>query len=74
MRVAGDPAAHLDAVRRIAAAAAVDGPHLVIPLERLEQQTPAIVTALVASGAEVLEVRPEIPALEEVYLRLVNEP
>jgi len=74
VRVAGDPAAHLDAVRRIAAAAAVDGPHLVIPLERLEQQTPAIVTALVASGAEVLEVRPEIPALEEVYLRLVNEP
>jgi len=32
------------------------------------------VTALVASGAEVVEVRPEIPALEDVYLRLVNEP
>ena len=74
VRVAGHPASHLETARRFAAAAAVDGPHLVIPLEHLEQQTPAIVAALVAAGAELLEVRPEIPALEDVYLRLVNEP
>ena len=38
-----------------------------------EQQTPALVRALVAAGVEVVEVRPELPALEDVYLHLVRE-
>jgi hypothetical protein len=30
------------------------------------------VTALVAAGAQILEVRAEMPALEDVYLHLVG--
>ena len=29
-------------------------------------------TALVAAGAPIVEVRPELPALEEVYLHLID--
>jgi ABC-2 type transport system ATP-binding protein len=36
--------------------------------------TPALVAALVSAGARVLEVRPEIPPLEDVYLHLVAAP
>jgi hypothetical protein len=38
-----------------------------------DRQTPALVAALVGAGAEVLEVRPEMPALEDVYLHLMGE-
>ena len=37
-----------------------------------EERTPAIVAALVAAGAGVVEVRPEMPALEDAYLRLMG--
>ena len=72
VRIAGDPAALVDCVRAIAAGAHVDGTHLIVPLDRIEQQTPQVVGALVAAGAGIVEVRPEVPALEEVYLRLVS--
>jgi ABC-2 type transport system ATP-binding protein len=73
VRVAGDPARYLDTVRKIAARAALEDAHLVVPLEDIEQQTPAVVAALVADGAGLLEVRPDVPALEDIYLRLVSE-
>jgi len=38
-----------------------------------ERRTPAIVAALVADSADILEVRPETPALEDVYLHLMRE-
>ncbi|HZT75111.1 MAG TPA: heme ABC exporter ATP-binding protein CcmA [Vicinamibacterales bacterium] len=68
VRVVGDPAAFVAAVGH--ARAHVDGAHLVVDVNG-EEETPAIVSALVAAGARIVEVRPEMPALEEVYLQLV---
>jgi ABC-2 type transport system ATP-binding protein len=72
VRVAGDPHAYVSIVNAIAAGARVDDGHLVVPLDRVEEQSPRIVAALVGAGAQVIEVRPEMPALEDVYLRLVS--
>ncbi len=38
-----------------------------------ESDTPALVRALAAAGADILEVRREIPPLEDVYLHLVQD-
>jgi ABC-2 type transport system ATP-binding protein len=70
VRVAGEPANYLDAVG--SSRAHLDGPYLIVQLEHLEAETPQIVNALVAARAEILEVRPETPALEDVYLHLVD--
>ena len=75
IRVAGDPAACVDVVRRIvgpAAEVAVERDTLVVHVAHPEQQTPALVAALVDARAQVLEVRAEMPALEDVYLHLMN--
>ena len=75
VRVAGDPTGYVGAVQAIVgpdAAVAVDRTMLTVQLADADRQTPSIVTALVAAGAEVLEVRPEMPALEEVYLHLME--
>ena len=74
IRVAGDPSASADAVRRIVGPAdvTVDRSTLVVQTAHPERQTPPIVKALVEAGANVLEVRPEIPALEDVYLHLMG--
>jgi len=72
VRVTGDPARSLETVRRFDPAAAVEGPALVLKVADAEERTPAIVAALVAAGACVVEVRPEMPALEDAYLRLMG--
>lgn len=72
VRTAGDPARYLDAARGLDPAAAVDGGALLVSLSNLEKETPALVRRLVAAGADIVEVRPEIPALEDVYLHLVG--
>ena len=75
IRVAGDPAACVETVRRIvgpAAEVAVERDTLVVHVAHPEQQTPALVAALVDARAQVLEVRAEMPALEDVYLHLMN--
>jgi len=72
VRVIGDPALSLETVRRFDPAAAIEGPALVLKVADVEERTPAIVAALVAAGAGVVEVRPEMPALEDAYLRLMG--
>ncbi|HKB11572.1 MAG TPA: ABC transporter ATP-binding protein [Vicinamibacterales bacterium] len=75
-RVAGDPAAHVATMRAVLGPSTpitVDGPMLTLQLTDPSRQTPRLVNALVAAGAEVLEVRPEMPALEDVYLHLMDE-
>jgi ABC-2 type transport system ATP-binding protein len=72
VRVTGDPALGLETVRRFDPAAAIEGPALVLKVADVEERTPAIVAALVAAGAGVVEVRPEMPALEDAYLRLMG--
>jgi ABC-2 type transport system ATP-binding protein len=72
IRVAGDVSRYLETVRALDPAASIDSDVLVVTVRDPECDTPAIVRALVQSGAEVLEVRPEIPALEDVYLHLMS--
>ena len=75
VRVAGEPARYLDAARRSVPGVevAVDGVALAVRLPNPEEQTPKLVAALVAAGAPILEVRVEIPALEDVYLHLTQQ-
>jgi ABC-2 type transport system ATP-binding protein len=75
VRMTGDAAAQLGTARTVAGGGAeitVEGNSLAVHLADPERQTPALVAALVAAGAQLLEVRPEIPALEDVYLNLVE--
>jgi ABC-2 type transport system ATP-binding protein len=73
VRVAGLASACLSAVRPFDASAAVDGQLLTLRLPDLERDTPALVRAVVEAGAEILEVRPETAALEDVYLHLLAD-
>jgi len=73
VRVAGDPSHSLDIVRRFDPGAAIEGPALVLRIANGEEQIPAIVAALVKAGAGIVEVRPEMPALEDVYLHLMRQ-
>lgn len=72
VRVTGDPSRSLDTVRRFDPGAAIEGPALVLRVANGEEQIPSIVTALVKAGAGIVEVRPEMPALEDVYLHLMR--
>ena len=62
----------LSAARRFDAAATADAVALRVALADADRDTPALVSALVAAGAAIVEVRPELPALEDVYLQLVD--
>jgi ABC-2 type transport system ATP-binding protein len=73
VRLAGDPAAHLEAARRFDGNATIDDRAIVLRLESAEDDTPALVSALTAAGARVVEVRQEVPALEDVYLHLMGD-
>ena len=73
VRVAGDPSAFLETVRAFDPQAALDGSTLVLTLTHPDRQTPELVRALTSARADVLEVRPELPALEDVYLQLVQK-
>jgi ABC-2 type transport system ATP-binding protein len=72
VRVAGDAAGFLAALQRAGMAATVEGSSIVLTLRDVERDTAPVVDALVAAGARILEVRPEMPALEDVYLHLVG--
>ena len=75
IRLAADAAPYVDTLRRVVGGAEVvaDRAMLVVHVAHADRQTPAIVAALVDADAQVLEVRPEIPALEDVYLHLMGE-
>ena len=73
VRLAGDPAVHLDTARRFDRDAAVDGHTIVLRLGSADHDTPALVSVLAAAGARIVEVRQEVPALEDVYLHLMGD-
>jgi ABC-2 type transport system ATP-binding protein len=75
VRVAGDPSALVETVHAIVGPGAnvtTEGAALTLRVAHPERQTPALVAALVAAGAQILEVRAEMPALEDVYLHLMG--
>jgi ABC-2 type transport system ATP-binding protein len=71
VRVDGAADRHVEAAARIGAGASAEGPMLHVELTDPDERTPALVAALVADGARIIEVRPELPGLEDVYLALV---
>jgi len=73
VRLAGDASAALAAARHFDPQAKVESGVLMLTLPGGERDTPALVRALAGGGADVLEVRAEMPALEEVYLRLIGD-
>jgi len=73
VRVGGEAAAHLPTVLAFDAGASAQGSTLVVTMPHAGGSVPALVRALVSAGADVLEVRPEMPALEDVYLHLVRD-
>ena len=73
VRIAGDTAPCLAVARSFDAHAAVEGAAIVVSLPQAERDTPELVRALVNGGARIVEVRPEMPDLEDVYLNLVAD-
>jgi ABC-2 type transport system ATP-binding protein len=72
VRIVGEAEALLGVARAFDPNAIVESGALILALRQPEHDTPALVRALVAAGADVLEVRAEVPALEDAYLRLVG--
>jgi ABC-2 type transport system ATP-binding protein len=73
VRIAGDASKWLETIQPFGEPVQAEGAWLTITLADAERATPLIVKALAAAGADVLEVRPEQPALEDIYLHLVGE-
>jgi ABC-2 type transport system ATP-binding protein len=71
IRVGDSPERFLGVARTFDDKASIEGQLLVVSLADAEADTADLVSALVAAGARVTEVRPEIPALEDVYLHLI---
>jgi ABC-2 type transport system ATP-binding protein len=73
VRLAGDPAAHVDLARRFDPGASMDGDTIVLHLSNAERETPALISLLAADNAPIVEVRQEVPLLEDVYLHLLGD-
>jgi ABC-2 type transport system ATP-binding protein len=71
----GDAAAHLDAVRALpfVREATLEANVLRVVNDDPDANNPALVRALVAAGADVIEVKGETKALEDVYLDLIED-
>ncbi len=73
VRVAGPAGPAVGAARTFDPGTEVDGQVLTISLADSEARAPALVRALVVAGVDVVEVRLEWPALEDIYLHLVRK-
>jgi ABC-2 type transport system ATP-binding protein len=73
VRVRGGAEAYLEHARRFDPAAEIEDGVLTLTLQDAGRATADLVRALVHAGADLLEVRPEMPALEDVYLHLVRD-
>jgi len=72
VRLASDGAPYLAVASAFDAHAKAEGSTIVVSLRQPERNIPDLVRALVDSGARIIEVRPETPDLEDVYLDLVG--
>jgi ABC-2 type transport system ATP-binding protein len=71
VRIDGAAATYIDVAAAMGARATADGAILHVNGINPEERTPALVEALVAAGARIIEVRHEVPGLEDAYLGLV---
>ncbi len=72
VRVAGPAAEALVTLRAFDPAASANGQMIELTLADAESATPAVLRSLIDAGIDVVEVRPEVPALEDVYLHLMG--
>jgi ABC-2 type transport system ATP-binding protein len=72
VRLDGAAEGYLNVTAGIAVSAAADGSWLHVVLGDPDERTPRLVDALVQAGARIIEVRQDVPALEDVYLALVG--
>ena len=71
----GDASTFIRTLERVGARdVRVDGGLLSMAADAVTGSTPAIVRALVDAGADIYEVADDAPPLEDVYLRLLEEP
>jgi ABC-2 type transport system ATP-binding protein len=70
VRITPDPTPYLEVARAFDAGAIVEGGAIVLHLP--DGRTPSLVAALVGASAEILEVRAEIPPLEDAYLHVMR--
>ena len=73
IQLSGETAPHIDVARTFDARAAAHGSTIAVSLPQPERDTPDLVRALVYSGARIIDVRTELPDLEDVYLHLVAD-
>ena len=73
VRLSGEAATHAAIFRSFDARAAVDGSIAALSLPQAERDAPELVRALVGNGVRIIEVRTELPDLEDVYLHLVAD-
>ena len=73
IRLVGGAQAHLPLIQGFDPKAAIEAGAIALTLPRADEDTPKLIRALVSAGADVAEVRHEMPALEDVYLRLVGD-
>jgi ABC-2 type transport system ATP-binding protein len=70
VRLHGAADRYLAIAQQFDAGAQHDGPLLTVRIS--DDRTPALVSALAGAGAAILEVRAEMPPLEDVYLHLLS--
>ena len=73
VRLVGNPSLHLSTARTFDSEATIDAGALAVRLREGDHRTPALVAALVEAGAQILEVRQEMAALEDAYLHLMSD-
>ena len=73
VRTLGEAAPWLDVARRLDLSAIANGSTLTLAPTHDGTGTAAVVRTLVEAGADLVEVRAESPALEDVYLSLIGE-
>jgi len=72
IRLAGDATGFLSTAQNFDARATAEAAEIVVHSSDPDRELPSLVRSLVQAGADIVEVRPEVPALEDVYLRLVG--
>ncbi len=73
VRFTRPPEPYLSAARRFDRGVMVEGQSLILHVPDPERDMPSLIKALVDAGAGILEVRAEVPALEDVYLHLMGD-
>jgi ABC-2 type transport system ATP-binding protein len=75
IRMVGDPSTHVEAVRALHVTQGVEVAEgeLIVQLDDLDRDAPAVVRALVLAGAEIQRVAGLDSALEAAYLSIIGE-